>query len=143
MLSITRQARPLQGLGISLGIDTSSIASSVVNAVMPAIAAQMPNLVAAAWPSVQSRVPDLITSAVPQITAQIPTMMDQAMPTFKTKVLPMMKTQIDVMVDNYARRYLGAAYIFKNYYPALAILATSVTLFASGLVIYQFWAGEK
>lgn len=168
MLRVTHHHHPLPlaGLdGISIGgIDMSSVANAVVNAIMPAVTAQMPNLVAAAWPAVQERLPGLvdqawgqvqqqipgaIAGAVPQITAQIPKMITSALPTLyaqapaiSAKLMPIVKTQLDVMVDSYARQYLGPLAAFKTWYPAVAMFASAISLFSAGIIIYRFWNDE-
>jgi hypothetical protein len=162
MLRITHQnyPTPLSGLnGISIGgIDVSSIANAVVNSIMPAVSAQMPNLVAAAWPAVQERVPGLIDQAWGQVQQKAPAMVSQLapqaanaalpalyakLPEIRAKLMPIVKKEIDSMIEGYANQYLGPAAALKGWYPAIGLFASAVTLFGAGIVIYQFWAGER
>lgn len=172
MLRITKEHRAHAGLGLSVGIDTDSIARSVINAVMPAVADQMPNLLNAAWPTIQDRMPDLISSAAgpamdamwpaiqsrapaligslgPQLAAQVPGMLNQALPILYSKlpeiegkVIPMLKIEANRLLDEYAQRYLGPAAQFKEYAPAIMMIGTSMLVFAAGITIYRFWSGQ-
>lgn len=135
---------------MSLSLDADSIARSVVGALTPALQSAMPSLVDAAWPAVQARLPTLVPQVVDFASAQLPALIDKAMPTLyaklpeiKQKIMPLVQAETDALVDSYVRKYMGPAYLLKEYAPALTILATSLTLFASGIIIYQFWAGER
>jgi hypothetical protein len=158
-MRVTQFQQAAAGFG-AISFNTSDIAASVVKAVMPAIRKEMPGLVSAAMPAVRAEMPGLVASAMPHVKAQIPAMMpvvaeqlpvlvDSAMPMLQAKlpaltkqVSPIVRKEFEDALDQYAKTYLGPTAQFKEWAPALAMVAAGVTLFASSLVIYQYWAGE-
>ena len=125
----------------------------LVDAAIPQLQARLPELmtqaVNIAWPQLEAKVPGLINQAVPQIAGQIPNMMNKALPIIyaklpeiRAKLMPLIQQETDAIVDGYVKKYMGPAYMFKQYAPALTIIGTALTLFASGIIIYRFWADE-
>ena len=146
--------RPAAGLGISF--DTSSIASDIVNAIMPAVREQIPGLIDAAWPEIQNRVPGLVDSVMPMVQQRVPQMVDaviplvqkqmpalinSVMPMVQTKVFPIIEAEADKLVEKYEAQFLGSTKFLK-YVPAVAGAAAAVSLFASGVVLYSWWKGS-
>lgn len=160
MMRVTRYEQAAAGLG-AISFNTSDIAGAVVKAVMPAVRAEMPGLVNAAMPSIYQQMPAIVGSAmpavkaeipnlVPAIAGQVPTIMDAAMPAvmakmpvITAKITPLLRKELESALDVYAKQYLGPAAQFKEWAPALALAGTFLTLFASGIIVYQFWAGER
>lgn len=160
MMRVSKQ----MGLSGGISFDTSSIAQSVVNAVMPAIKAQMPAMINAAMPTIQASMPSMVASVLPTISEQVPgmvmnampaivnqmpSMVDKAMPLVAAKLpavvsqlSPLVRRELEISLDQYAKTYLGPAAQYKEWAPALMMIASSVSLFASGIIIYRFWSGE-
>lgn len=154
MLRLTHHQRPLTGLGLP---SVSDITRSVVQAVTPAINDAMPSLIESAWPTIESKLPGVIDGVmprlqqqveqmvpriIPQITAQAPKIIEASVPTLKAKVLPLVKTEADKVLQSYLKQQLGPFYALRGLAPVLTLVATGVSLFASGIIIYKFWADE-
>ena len=164
MIRLHSHRKPVNGLGISIDFDTSSIVNSIVGAITPALQSAMPGLVDAAWPEVEAKIPEAVATVMPQIIDQVPTMVQNAMPqiaaqvpalvdaalpslyaqlpAIQQKVMPVVQSTLDSLVDGYARKYMGPSYLLKDYAPAITVIAASLTLFASGIIIYRFWSGD-
>lgn len=163
MARLTHFSQAAAGLG-AISFDTGDIAKTVVKAFMPALRSELPGLVdvamphlegkmplliKAALPQIQYELPGLVQGAVPMITKQLPSMIDTALPIVQAKLpsltkslMPILRTELEGVLDDYAKTYLGPTAQFKEWAPALAMVAATMTLFASGIVIYQFWSGK-
>jgi hypothetical protein len=163
MLRVTNDyGPPFQGFGLTLSAD--SIARTVVDAVMPAISDQIPNLVAVAWPEIQARIPQLVAdiwpdiqnrvmgvipAAVAQVEAKVPALMGQAMPILynelpklSSKVMPLVTKELEAQLQKYSQQYMGPLAMFKKYAPAAIIAILAITLAGASINIYRFWQGD-
>lgn len=121
---------------------------------MPAVQDAMPSLIDSAWPTIESRLPGVIDSVVPQLEARVPAMVDRMVPTLTSKALPALYAQMPEIkkrlapmvkkeADAFMREYLGPTYTFRKWLPAVTLAGTALSLFASGIIIYEFWAGDR
>jgi len=159
-MRVTSFHQPAAGFG-SFSFSTSDIAGAVVKAVMPAMKAEMPGLINSAMPTLSAQMPNLVGAAMPAVKAQlpalvpviagqVPALMDAAipavyakMPQLTAKLTPLLRKELEGALDEYAQTYLGPAARFKEWAPALALAGSFISLFASGIIIYQFWQGER
>jgi len=162
MLRLTRRRRSVAGFS---GLE-DTVARAVVNAIMPAVQDAMPGLIDSAYPSLEAKMPGLVNAAYPLLEAKMPQLMGRAMdtawpvvqqklpamlpnllagamPQLQAKLFPVVEKEARKLIDQYMNQTLGPFAPFKAYIPALTLVATSVSLFASGLIIYKFWAKDE
>ena len=116
---------------------------------MPAIRDQIPGLVDVAVPAIQGHMPEFVQSAVDAATPQFPKLVGAAMPAvyaqipgLTQKLLPVVTAQADSLVNSYIKRTLGPLAPIQKYISLILLVTSTITLAASGLVIYDHFTKE-
>jgi len=107
-------------------------APSLLDQVTPQLQKVLSGAMQDALPMIIGKLPDMITAATPTIQAKLPGLLQTA--------TPYVEAEIDKLANKYSEKYLGVSAKYQEYITILGVVASSFMLFASGIIIYDWYA---